>query len=463
MSSRRAISTDDLDADDVRDVHKGLIARPCYSGKDYIGLGAFAGIKQKRIRFLADELQLCQQTFFDVLPNMFQSANIDDQGDPMVKVIGAGNPKNDANDMLGISAEPVQGWDFAKSVTKTTCWNTKFHRGRCVNLIGTDSPNFDPPATIIPRYPGLISPQSVQLVSARWGKDSLQYVNQCEGRMVMGMAGNRVITKQLCEEHHAFDSAIWRDTDQTRIGFLDPAWGGLGADRCIWGWLRYGYDATGEQILELMSIEEVPIRASGREPDDQIAEYCKLQSVAHTIAPDHIFYDSTGRGTVGGAFAKVFGGSVPVPIAFGDRPSTRPVRHDLFVEEGFGRKRLKRCDEEYGKRVTEMWFAVRNVIECGQFRGMTEELCREFNSRQYALIPGGRLDVETKSDMRKSLGKSPDLADSVACGVEGARQTGFKTQRLGHEIIEAQEDGIDFFDKEAQEYKELVEGALLKH
>ena len=463
LQSRKAITTDQLEVDNVRDIRKGIIARPCFVGHDYVGIGAFAGIKQKRIRFLADELALMMSTFFDCLPNMFQSADIDEHGEPMVKVIGSGNPKNDPFDMLSISAEPKEGWERYKNVEKTTCWDTKFHKGRCVNLIGTDSPNFDPPVSLVPRYPRLISPNSVRLVEERWGRDSLKDINQCVGRMVMGMIGNRVITKQLCEDHHAFDRAIWRDDQFTNIGFLDPAWGGPNADRCIWGWLKFGTDLNGVQLMELMDIEEVPIVAGGKEPDDQIAEYCKRSAIGNNVPPENIFYDSTGRGTIGAAFARVFGSVVPVPVAFGDRPSDRPVRHDLFVQEENGKRRLKRCDEEYGKRVTELWFGVRNIIECDQFRGLTEALCKEGSSREYQLLPGGKIDVEPKSDMRERTGQSPDLFDGLCCGVFGARERGFKTQRLGYEIIEAEEDTEDFFEKEAKEWEAMIADKLLKH
>lgn len=474
LTSKRAISTDDLEETGSRDIRKGLIGRPCFVGKNYVGLGTYAGVKQQRIRFLADELQFMVSTFFDCLPNMFQSSGLDADGQPEVKIIGSGNPKHDPFDMLSIAAEPdhPQGWDSVAHVEKTAVWKTKFHRGVCVNLIGTDSPNFDPPVTRIPRFPRLISQNTIDLVLKRWKRDSLQFYSQCLGKMVMGMVGNRVITKSLCTENHAFDSAVWMGNEFTHIGFLDPAWGGASADRCVFGWLRFGYTTNGSQQMELMNMEVVPIMAKGADPDEQIAAFVLERAAQNNIEGDHIFYDSTGRGTTGAAFAKVaareeyakrFGTRVPVPVAFGDRPSTRPVRHDLFVSEPDGRKRHKRCDEEYGKRVTELWFAVRNVIECDQFRRLTEDVCREGCMREYTLVAGGRIDVETKDETRERMGESPDLFDALAVGVEGARQLGFQTKRVGWEVLEQQEVKDDFFEAEAKQYREMVQGGLLSH
>ncbi len=461
LDSKRAITTDNLEEDGFRDVRRGLIGRACYVGKQYIGLGAYAGIKQERINFLADELQFMASTFFDCLPNMFQSVGLDEEGRPQVKVIGSGNPKHDPFDQLSIAAEPVEGWESKREITTTSCWDTKFERGRCVNLIGTDSPNFDPPVGRLPKYPRLINQRTIDLVLKRWKKDSLQYYTQCLGKMAIGMVGNRVITKQLCDEHHAFERAIWRDNSRTRIGFLDPAWGGPNADRCMWGWLEFGPDIKNVLLMQLADMQIVPILAIKKDPDDQIAEFVKKECLYNDIDPANVFYDSTGRGTVGAAFARVFGSVVPVPIAFGDRPSERPVRHDLFVLEADGHKRLKRCDEEYGKRVTELWFSVRNVIECDQFRGLTESTAREGCMREYTLVAGGKIDVETKDETRERMGESPDEFDALACGVEGARQRGFRIERLGQHIIEAEEE--DFFETEAKQYADLIQGALLKH
>ena len=465
IDSKKAITTDLIDEDESRDIRKGIVGRACYVGQRYVGLGVYAGVKQNQITFLADELAFMSATFFDCLPNMFQSCGLDRNNEPDIKVIGSGNPRHDPFDQLSIAAEPVAGWDSVKDVEKTSVWPTKFHRGVCVNLIGTDSPNFDVPEGVKPPYPRLVNRMTCKLVEARWPKGSLQYNSQVVGKMIMGMLGNRVITKQLCLDHHAFDKAVWVGTEQTRIGFLDPAWGGHNADRCVWGWLEYGTEITGRIIMRLSQFLVVPIMGGiGVEPDDQIARFCQREARANSIAPDHIFYDSTGRGTVGAAFARVFGSQVPIPVAFGDRPSKRPVRHDLFVvDETTKLRRHKRCDEEYGKFVTELWFSVRNVIECDQMRELTEDVMQEGCMREYTELHGGKIDVETKDEMRERIGYSPDLFDALCVGVEGARQTGFRIDRLGYDIIESEEGNDDFFETESKLYRDAIESQLLSH
>lgn len=463
IDSKYAIVTDDLKDGESRDMRKGLIGKACFVGNKYVGLGTFAGLKQKRIRFIADELQFMQSTFLDCLPNMMQSAGLDEQGEPNLKILGSGNPKHDPSDMLSVAAEPENGWGSVAGIKKTASWKIKFHRGECINLVGTDSPNFDVAEGVRPPYEGLISRNTMNPVEKRWGKNSMQYYSQCLGIMMMNMVGNRVLTKEICDQHNAYGDIIWKDDQQFRIGFLDPAYGGINADRCIWGWLEFGEDREGLQMISFGEYLNIPFATNSNvPPEDQIARFVQQEAARNFIDPENIFYDSTGKGTMGAAFARLFGNVVPVPIYFGGNPTARPVRHDLFVTESNGTKRLKRCDEEYRKFVTEAWFAVRNVVECGQMRRMPTEVAQEFFMREYALAPGGKIEVETKDDTRKRMGCSPDLADSFAVGIEGARQRGFKIERLGEAVIvEKGED--DWFEKDAEEFQDVLKSKLLSH
>lgn len=463
VDSKHAIFTDDLDEKETRDERKGILGKACYQGPRYIGLGTLSGGKQKRIRFLADELQFMPSTFFDCLPNLFQCTDLDELGDPDVKVVGSGNPKHDPTDQLSIAAEPKNGWGSLGDITKTTVWETNFHRGVCVNLVGTDSPNFDVPEGVRPPYARLISRNSMKLVEKRWGKNSMAYHTQCLGIMMMNMVGNRVITQELCNQHHAFEKVVWKGNPLTRIGFLDPAWGG--GDRCVWGWLEFGEDIDGKQIIRFGEYKIVPFAThSAIAPDEQIGMFVRDNARLMDIQPENIFYDSSGRGTIGAAMAKVFGFRIPVPIYFGDNATKRPVRHDLFVTEENGTERLKRCDEEYRKFVTELWFSVRNVIECGQMRELPEDVAREGYMREYMPAPGDRIEVEPKDETRERMGMSPDLFDALVCGVEGARQRGFEIGRVGEGVIvEGKQEDTDWFETESKAYDEAIKGQLLKH
>ena len=421
------IATDDRSAngEEARDLRKGIFCKACYVGKQWVGLGNFAGIKQKRFRFQCDELQFMAPTFLGCLPNMRSNT-----GQGGLKVIGSGNPRHDPNDQLGIVAEPLDGWPAMDGIEKTTIWPIKLLGGSCVNLIGLDSPNFDQDGD---RYPGLIGHEYEKIMAHDYGKNSPEYETQIMGRMRIGLEHSRVITRQLCRLHHAHDQAIWSGKPRIRIYAVDPAYGG--GDRCIGGYIEFGESIEGLQIVKIGTPKILKIVVNpNHPPEDQIAELVKTDLDQFGIQPENCFYDSFGKGTVGFAFARKFGANSPVPVDAGARTTSRPVRFDLWVSEKDGRRRLKRCDEHYSKFITEMWFSVRECIESQQMRELPEEVMAEGCWRCYQTVAGDKIEVEPKDDLKERMGKSPDLFDWLAIAIEGARQRGFKIKRVGSDV-----------------------------
>jgi hypothetical protein len=64
---------------------------------------------------------------------------------------------------------------------------------------------------------------------------------------------------------------------------------------------------------------------------------------------------------------------------------------------------------------TAQWLRDEQPVFCAQDRGACEDLAGELASVEYSLNSNGELVVESKDDMRKRLGYSPDLADSLCC------------------------------------------------
>jgi hypothetical protein len=185
------------------------------------------------------------------------------------------------------------------------------------------------------------------------------------------------------------------------------------------------------------------------EPEEQIASFIKIRLAQLQIEAKNCFYDSFGRGTLGFAFAQLFGADCPIPVDAGGVPSTRPVRFDLFVEDKPGVKRLVQCDEYYSKFITELWFSVRAAMETGQIKNLDEETMAEGCSRKFTRVRGNLIEVEPKKEMKLRVGKSPNKFDALAIGVEGARQRGFKILHPGHQLIPQQnEDWLDRFSKD---------------
>jgi hypothetical protein len=460
IAYKRAIATDDLSEDEVRDMRAGCICRPCFTGGRFVGLGTLAGVKQENIVYICDELQFMAESFALSWPHLFSNGN--------VKIIGSGNPKHDTEDQLAIAGEPKEGWASHPEPEKTDVWPTKFLGGKCVNLVGTDSPNFDAKEGEPEPYKKLIGRKYEQRMAHDHGKDSFEYYRLVKGVMKVGFALSRVITRQLCREFHALDGVTWADDRQTKGYALDPSYGG--EDRCVGRPWKFGLDTEGRQILLLLPCRVYHIDISGKNPlavEDQIAETIAEELETYGIVEENVFYDACGKGTIGAAFARKFGKRAPVAVDSGAKPTKRPARADLFVEDENGLRRLKQCDEHYSKFVTEMWFSWRYCIEAGQLRGLDEESMTEGCARIYYVVSGNRIEVEPKNDPKKKedlkrrLGKSPDLGDVTAIAIEGARQRGFIIGRLGDDVDSKDKQDEDFFETEAREYQGAIKSKLL--
>lgn len=452
LESKYCITTDEIDEAGIaaRALTRGILLVPMKKGGVRAGLSAYIGYKAPRLRHAGDEVSLAPPEFLDAYANWTSQS---------FKGIMAGNPL-DPLDPLCIASEPKDGWESFVDEGRTQEWRSKWFDAAVIAFDGRDSPNFDFPITPSGkvRFPFLIGPKQINGVSQTYTRDSWQFYQQCVGKPMPGANIWRVITKKMCEEHGAFNEVNW-DGATTKIYGLDPAYGG--DDRCVGAMAEFGLEAvTGKQVIKFGTPEIIPINPASRmEPEDQIAFYVNNRLRELNIEANNCFYDSFGRGTMGFAFARMMGANSPIPIDSGAKPTRRPVRYDLFVEEPDGRKRHKRCDEQFSKLVTELWMSVRQAIESDQVRELPMDVAREFFMRNFRIVLGNKEELETKEDLKKRTNRSPDLADCTAYCLEGARQRGFKIKRSG-EAIESKKKP-DWLDKQVALQEEFNQSRQL--
>lgn len=428
VESMHAISTDNIDEAHARDLRKGIIGVPCVEGGRVMNLKKFQGIKQKRMIVCGDEASAMAGSWLSAFSNL--------DANPYFKAIILGNPET-MQDPLGRAAEPREGWDRYMSPERTMVWDTRFMNGRCVNLIGTDSPNFDFPQDKPARYPYLISKKSIDSTAAFFTRDSMEYHSQCVGDMQISQLARQVVTRQMCEQYHAMEVVVWGEEKPHRIYAIDAAYGG---DRCVGGFIEWGRDVKNRVILNLRAPLIIPVSIkSDKLPEDQIAEFVMLDCQRAGIDPEHVYFDATGRGSLGTSFARLWSNKVN-PIEFGAPATERPVSDDMYVFDGVTRqRRLMLCKERYDRFVTELWFSVRLVIESNQMRGLTEDVMDEFTMRYWDRNKE-RYCLETKRDMKERVGRSPDLADWCVIAVEGARREGFTCHKLLNDKAQESQD-----------------------
>jgi hypothetical protein len=336
--------------------------------------------------------------------------------------------------------------------------------GTCVNLIGTDSPNFDFPEGDPTRFKYLISREKIADTLSFFPRDSFEFYSQCVGAMKIGSLARRVLTRRMCEENSAQDTeVVWESAGRTKVYFVDSGYGG---DRCVGGWAEFGRAVGGKVILLLHEPKIIPVTVSSeKEPEQQIAEYIRRECEGLNIPPDNVGHDATGRGSLGTFIARVWS-AMTNPIESGGAPTDRPVSLDTYVVDtkesrnGVPMRRLKSCNEHYVKRVTEFWFSVRYTVQAQQLRGLSSDTMEEFCQREWDRVKGDKIELETKLDMKDRIGRSPDLADWAAGIVEMARRKGFQISKLANEP-EQMRTALDWLIELTKKTRDMHKGKQL--
>lgn len=390
--------------------------------------------------------QHMQSSFLDAVSNL--------DSNPDFKAVFLGNPL-DVSDSLGRAAEPKDGWNSIGEPTKTTVWQSRFLDGVTINLVGTDSPNFDFPSDKPPRYPYLIHRGKIASTVSFYGVNSHQYYSQCLGVMKVGANARRVITREMVKQFAAQEEVVW-DGPTTKIYAIDPAYGNIGGDRCVGGYIEFGKELEGKTVIAVGSPKIIPVsyRNTGM-PEDQIAQYVRDECERLEILPGNVFFDSTGRGSLGTAFARLWSPDVN-PVEFGGTASNRPVSLDLHIRDGVtGLRRLKLCREHYSKFVTELWFSWRYCIESGQIRSLPSEVVDEGCMREWKMVRGDRIEIETKDETKERMGRSPDMADWLVTAIEGARRKGFVIVKLSTDAGDDEPDWLSDLKQKARDWHRL--------
>lgn len=426
VESKYGIFTDKLEfGGTIRDQRKAIICVACGKGdEDSIdSLSKFAGAKQRRRRLFGDEFSMMPLSYMSVLANL-------DKGD--FKGIFGGNPLGQG-DPLDRFSEPECGWANLPEPTKTTTWDNKLG-GRTINLVGTDSPNFNPPCQKPYPYIYLLDPDDEANTRKRYGDDSMQYWSQIKGVRKSGLMAHRILTMEICKKFGAFDECVWAGTPRTKVYALDAAFGG---DRAVGGAIEFGTDVSGREVIKSFQPRSIPISVSSDEtPEEQLAKAVMTDCIGLGIPAENVFFDAGMRATLATAIARIFSTHCNA-INFGAPATDRPVSKDDYVfDEKTKQRRLKKCSEAYSKFVTELAWSCRMVVEARQMREMPEEVVREFELREWMTVSGDRIELESKADTKKRMGKSPDLADWFEIAVEGARRLGFQIEGLKESTAE---------------------------
>lgn len=431
VESKQMIVTDS-NLDKATDYRNGIIGVPVMVGGNFVGLGKLTGIKSGAVFLAGDELSFMPNAFFDGISNMTKN--------PGFKCAGMFNPK-DRTDVAGKLAEPAEefgGWEGYSPTGKTMLWKTKFKGGVCIQLDGRDSPNNVAKNGEDWPYPHLINRDDIKRDVDYYGEDSIQVSMMDYGVFPKDAQARRVITSAMVERFRAQEEPIWSHEELTELFTFDAAYGAVGGDRCVGVELAFGKCSDGVSRLAFVGQPVIiPVKADAQTldgkpimPEDQIVywvkEFCENKNRTRPIPLSHVGFDSTGRGSLVAAFARIWGSDFH-SVEFGGKPSERSVSAKIRTP----------CSIYYFNMVSELWFNTATLIISDQCRAMPTSAKEEGMMRAWEPVKDKKIMVEPKSSTtgrpgcKQRMGKSPDIYDSFAVGVEVAQRLGFTLGQPG--------------------------------
>ena len=403
------------------------------------------GKKNRRIVLVIDELQDCSSSVINEAVWGFKGAQ-------ELHIVGAGNPSS-IFDPHGKFCEPIKGWMSVDEETPN--WKIKVAgiEGLALRFDSEkDNPNqqsFDKGKGL--RYPFLPKPNDVAVARKELGELNTQYWRKFRGFWPPADADDcTVVSDILLARHGALDKPIW-DGAPKDIAGIDPSYT-EGGDRFVFSHMKWGKLISGKWAIALEK-QYVLNRRAGSQEDFQYEMIQQIHDLSMKLGiPNQwmgvdasaggIFWSIGERELLRGWHAVSFAGAA----------SDLPVSAQYAMRnEATGKPQVGK--ELFHNMSSELCFVSRYFLECEQLKGITPDLAWEMTQRKYVRRTR-KIIIESKTDMKKRIGKSPDLFDSFSVGLFVARKV-FGAMAVSEAIEERKR-------KNKQSFKELKQRLTLR-
>ena len=382
---------------DMRSDRQGLTLIAGEKSKAKESIGKVIGFKGTRVILIADELPELSEA-------LINAAESNLAANPEFQMIGIGNP-NSYFDPFGVFCEPEAGWN---SITELDYeWKTK--KGFCIRFDAEKSPNIQAGKTI---YPYMMTQEKLDDFQQRLGVKTLRYYRMVKGFWCPTGSEESIFSEADILSYEANVPAVWREPPVLVAGF-DPSFTN-GGDRSVLYFGKVGYNLDGLKTLEWTDFEELQEDATNKTSSrtEQIVDMLVRSCQKRGVQLKHLGIDGTGAGKPFCDMVRARWGGDFLEVNFSGSASDMPA-------SGTDSRPSK---EVYVNKVSEIWFVGREYMQSGQIKGISPPLARELCARSYVTKQKGKIQVETKAEMKKRTGKSPDIGDSALIGLEVARR-----------------------------------------
>lgn len=379
----------------VPDSAHGIYVVAVAKGEEQKGIDNLKGFHPQRLLMIGDETDSIGQAVVEVGANQ-------EIGAIEYQTIWLGNDPSMFNP-LGKLMEPEKG----KAVGLQHIEWTSTSGVHCLRFDAYDSPNLRGKV----RWNGIVTQENIDSIIAKYGPNSPQVWIMLRGIHPPEGADSTVVSEALLMRYNCAQGVTWKK-NYILSSVLDPAFGG---DRCVYRTMARGNDMQDKMKCLLLEKIVIPIVANDpRNPAEfQIAAKVIEFNKARGIPPEEYSGDSTGTGRgVTAVIQREWSPNINL-CEFGGRPSDMPI----------GDENPKPASEEYDRKVTELWFSIREFVQADMIRGLDPETAMELCQRRFE-IRNKKTRIETKEEMKERGLESPDFADALAVYIHMIREKG---------------------------------------
>lgn len=380
----------------AQDSAHGIYVVAVAKGEVDKGIESLKGFHPKRLLMIGDETDSIGQAVVDVEVNQ-------QVGTLEYKQIWLGNDPSMFNP-LGRLMEPEKG----KPVTLAHKDWVSTKGLHCLRFDAMDSPNLRDGD----KWSGIVRQKDIDAAIRNYGGDNTpQFWIMMRGLHPPEGADDTVLSEALFLRHNCRDSVVWEKSFEM-ISMLDPAFGG---DGCIYRTAAFGRDVYGQMRVLCMETIAIPITADDpTNPEEyQIAQKVIGFNKARNITPKNFILDVTGTGRGTASVIKREWSPDIQECEFGGACSAMPVSDE----------NPKPANEEYDRKVTELWHSFRQFVQADMIRGLDSDTAIEFCQRHFT-IKSKKIAVERKDEMKLRGLPSPDRADALVTGIHLLREKG---------------------------------------
>ena len=407
---------------DKRDPQHGIFAVPLKPGKDSKPSSNLIG------RHPNDGLLVIIDEGTDVNPGFLDAKDNWEQGVNFFQLMVIGN-SNSKFDPHGLLSKPKGGWHTVNPDTDTE-WETKY--GICLYFDCYNSPAIYETDPVKKKKLGkfLFTEDKIEAAKISRGENTPGFWRFVRGFWPEDDLIQAVLSLIICDKFHVEDKSEWSGIGNlVKIAGIDPAFHSDGDD-CVFRWATLGVnEVTGKMTLDFGGKENIHyIKIDDRSdepPEYQIMNACRRLCKEIGIDERNVAVDTWGAGSGFGALIENEWSKDILHVESSGRAS------DIQVAT----QSDERASDVYDRRVTELWFSMRELVLGDQIRGLDTVSMEQFCTRTYE-TKGRKYSIEQKKDYKLRLGKvdnhykSPDEADAATFIIDLARvRYGLRAER----------------------------------